>query len=585
MRVKYLVITALTATLSLWAVPNPILNVMKTELDRSMNKLQIEHEHKPYFISYYLIDRAEFSTSAKLGALMDSSDTHTRLLTAQVRVGDYKFDNMPSADQIYDYDPEKGKSDEEYRRIPVPLTDDTLLLSRALWLATDIRYKQALKQYSRKEGQRATEVSEARSDDFSREKPVTYVGDEVRVEVDRQKWEKEVKELSTLFREYPDIQESSVSFSVEARNNYFCSSEGSQIQDGSLAYWIRISASTQADDGMWVRSFRNFFGWTEDELPGDSTIRKEIKALAGEVIALKNAPVMEAYVGPALMEGRAAAVFVHETYGHRLESQRLESRESGETFKDKVGSRIMPAFLSLYDDPTVKEYAGKPLNGSYLYDDEGVASRRTELITDGVLKGFLCCRKPIKGFASSNGHGRAQMEYAGYGDMPVSRQGNLILENSKPTSFTDLKNLLLAECRKQKKPYGLIFVRSEGGATNTGRSFMELFQSNPLLVYRVDAKTGKEELVRGVKFGGTPLAALNKIVAAGDDPEIFNGFCGAESGAVPAGLVSPSILLSEIEIAKEQASNRKPPILPPPSLPPSPSSPSNKGEGLSEPEL
>ena len=564
MRAKTLLVIGLLGIARIWAGPSPILDAMEAELDRSMEKLQLEGEKPPYFISYLLVDRNEFSTRASLGALMSSNDDHNRFLSVQVRVGDYTFDNMPAPEDLFDFSEEKQKEDDEYRKVPLPLTDDPDLLRHSLWLLTDMRYKWALKQYADKEGQRAREVEEERSDDFSKVEPVTYIGEEASFTVDTLRWQEKVKEYSALFTESPEILESSVSFSVEARTDYFASSEGSRIQQGKVFYWLRISASTKASDGMWVQSYRTFFGWDSEDLPADAEVKAEIRALIGEVIALRDAPVMEAYVGPALIESHAAGVFIHETYGHRMESHRLESKVYGETFKDKVGTKIMPEFISVCDDATIKEYQGKPVDGYYLYDDEGVAARRTELVKDGILVDFLCSRRPIIGFPESNGHGRAQMQSVGYGDVPVPRQGNLILETSKPTPYPKLKKQLLAECRKQKKPYGLIFVRSEGGSTNVGRYSMESFQSFPLLVYRVDAKTGEEELVRGVKFGGTPLAALGKITAAGDDPAVFNGRCGAESGAIPVALVSPSILLSEIEIAKEPAGKQKPPILPPP---------------------
>jgi len=565
MRAKILLVIAFLGFATLWAGANPILNTMQAELDRSMEKLQLEGEKPPYFISYLLVDRKEFSTKASLGALMASDDEHYRFLYVQVRVGDYTFDNMPAPEDLFDFSEEKQKEDAEYGKVPVPLTDEAALLRHSLWLATDMRYKWALKQFAKKEGQRLREVQEERSDDFSQEEPVTYIGEQASLTIEETKWEENVKNYSSLFKEYPEILESAVSFSAEARNDYFTSSEGSSIQHGKVYYWLRINASTKAPDGMWVRSYRNFFGWDESSMPDDDEVEAEIQALVNEVLALADAPVMEAYAGPALIESRAAGVFMHETYGHRMESHRLESKVYGETFKDKVGTKIMPEFISVCDDATIKEYQGKPLNGYYLYDDEGVAARRTELVKNGILVDFLCSRRPIKGFPNSNGHGRAMMQMVGYGDVPVARQGNLILETSKPTPFPKLKKLLLKECRKQNKPYGLIFVRSEGGATITGRGFMEAFESNPVLVYRVDARTGSQELVRGVKFGGTPLVALGKIMATGDDPRVFNGYCGAESGAVPVGLVSPSILLSEIEIAKQPAGIQKPPILPPPS--------------------
>jgi len=564
MRVKILLLIGLLAFLNAWASPSPILDAMNAELERSMSELQLEGEQAPYYIHYQLVDRKKFYTWASQGALMGSDNYHNRFLDVKVRVGDYEFDNSPLAEDLMGWDPDKSEHNNECEMIPVPLTDDPGLLRHALWLLTDLRYKWALKEYAKKEGERAREVEEDRSHDFTKVEPTTYTEDKGAYTVDQDAWDEKVKEYSSLFKAHPEILESKVSFSVEAKNDYFASSEGTRLQHGKVYYWLRVSASTKAPDGMWVESYRNFFGWNEEEMPSDEEVKMEIEALIGEVLALRDAPVMEAYVGPALIEAQAAGVFIHETYGHRLESHRIESKESGETFKDKVGTRIMPKFVNLYDDPTIKEYRGMPVDGYYLFDDEGVPSQRTDLIRKGVLVNFLCTRRPIKGFDESNGHGRAQMQQVGFGDVAVSRQGNLILESSDPVPFTKLKKQLLTFCKKQGRPYGLVFVRSEGGATFTGRGFMESFQSSPLLVYRVDARTGEEELVRGVKFGGTPLVALDKIVATGDDPAVFNGFCGAESGMVPVGLVSPSLLLSEIEIAKEPAGSLKPPILPPP---------------------
>ncbi|MBN2380392.1 TldD/PmbA family protein [candidate division WOR-3 bacterium] len=564
MRAKILLLAGLLAFLNLRASPSPILDAMEAELDRSMSELELEGEMAPYFISYQLVDRKEFYTWASQGALMGSDSTHNRFLDVKVRVGDYSFDNMPLPEDLGGWDQDENDHNEQYRKVPVPLTDDPAALRHALWLLTDLRYKWALKQYAKKEGERAREVEEDRSADFSKVEPVTYTEDEATYVVDQQAWDEKVKGYSRTFARYPEILESRVSFSAEARNDYFASSEGTRLQHGKVYYWLRVSASTQAPDGMWVESYRTFFGWNESDMPSDEAVRIEIEALVDEVLALRDAPVMEAYVGPALIEAQAAGVFIHETYGHRLESQRIESKVYGETFKDKVGKRIMPAFVSLCDDPTIKEYEGMPVNGRYLFDDEGVPAQRTELIRNGVLVNFLCSRRPVKGFPASNGHGRAQMEYPGYGDISVTRQGNLILETTKPVPISKLKKQLLSLCKKQKRPYGLIFIRSEGGSTGIDRYDMESFQSFPLLVYRVDANTGEEELVRGVKFGGTPLVALDKIVATGDDPAVFNGHCGAESGSVPVGLVSPSLLLSEIEVAKQPAGNLKPPILPPP---------------------
>jgi predicted Zn-dependent protease len=86
----------------------------------------------------------------------------------------------------------------------------------------------------------------------------------------------------------------------------------------------------------------------------------------------------------------------------------------------------------------------------------------------------------------------------------------------------------------------------------------------PLVVRKVFADGRPDELVRGVDIVGTPLTSFSKIVATGDDPEIFNGSCGAESGWVPVSAISPSILVTQIEIEKKAKEQEKPPILPPP---------------------
>jgi len=83
-------------------------------------------------------------------------------------------------------------------------------------------------------------------------------------------------------------------------------------------------------------------------------------------------------------------------------------------------------------------------------------------------------------------------------------------------------------------------------------------------VYRIYPDGRPDELVRGTDIVGTPLASFAKILATGDKPEVFNGYCGAESGNVPVSAVSPSILVSEIEIEKKAKSNDRPPLLPEP---------------------
>jgi predicted Zn-dependent protease len=281
-------------------------------------------------------------------------------------------------------------------------------------------------------------------------------------------------------------------------------------------------------------------------------MRKELEGLVA-------APINDPTVGPALLTGRAAAVFFHEVFGHRAEGHRQKDVTEGQTFSKKVNEQILPEFLSITDDTTMKKLGKQDLLGYYQFDDEGVPAQRVPLVDHGVLKGFEMSRSPLVGFARSNGHGRRQL-----GATPVSRQGNLIVQSSKTVSNAELRAKLIELIKAQGKPFGLLIDDIAGGFTFTGRGQPQAFQVLPLVVYKVYPDGRPDELVRGVDIVGTPLAALTKIVATGDTPEVFNGYCGAESGSVPVAAASPAILTSELEVQKKESSTDRPPILPPP---------------------
>ncbi len=278
--------------------------------------------------------------------------------------------------------------------------------------------------------------------------------------------------------------------------------------------------------------------------------------------ALRDAPVAEPYDGPALLSGRAAAVFFHEVLGHRLEGHRQKDEEEGQTFTKKIGQEVLPKFLSVSDDPTIKEIGGVKLAGSYAFDNEGTPSQRVDVIQDGILKSFLMSRMPIKDFAQSNGHGRNQP-----GLMPTGRQGNLIVTSSEKVPEDQMRQKLIDEVKKQGKPYGLYFDDIQGGFTLTQRGTPQAFQVLPVIVYKVYADGRPDELVRGVDIVGTPLAALTRIITTGDQQHVFNGVCGAESGSVPVSAVAPAMLFSEMEVQKRQHAHERQPILSPPGAP------------------
>jgi predicted Zn-dependent protease len=324
-------------------------------------------------------------------------------------------------------------------------------------------------------------------------------------------------------------------------------------------YRLELFIQGKADDGMDINRYYNF-DWNDPAgAPDDRAVLAQCAILQKEMEGLVNAPLVEPFAGPAMLTGRAAAVFFHEVFGHRSEGFRQKDITEGQTFASKVGEQILPEFISIIDDPTQSRLDSSILLGNYPFDDEGVAAQRVTLVDKGILRNFEMSRQPINGFPQSNGHGRRQVGLA-----PVSRQGNLIIESSRKVTNAELRRMLIAEVRRQGKQFGLLIDDIAGGFTFTGRGQPQAFQVQPLVVYEVFADGRPDVLVRGVDIVGTPLVSLTKIMATGDTYEVFNGYCGAESGSVPVAAAAPAMLISEMEVQKKQSSTDRPPILPHP---------------------
>jgi TldD protein len=355
------------------------------------------------------------------------------------------------------------------------------------------------------------------------------------------------------------VEQAVVLLIADHTRSYFVSSEGTKVVTEDGIFRVVIEAETRADDGMQLMRVETFQFSDPGKMPSEAQIAASAKRIADDLGALRKAPLAEPYSGPALLSGRAAAVFFHEVLGHRVEGQRQRGRDEGQTFAKKINERIMPEFLSVTDDPTQRSLSGLELSGWYRYDDEGMPAVRVEVVKDGVLKNFLMGRMPVKNFSHSNGHGRGQA-----GLMPVGRQGNLIVTSSKTMPEGQLRARFLEEIKKQGKPYGLYFEDIQGGFTLTSRSLPQAFQVLPVMVWRVYADGRPDELVRGVDIVGTPLTVLTQIAATGDRTSVFNGVCGAESGRVPVSAAAPAMLFSEMEVQKRKYGDTRPPILPPP---------------------
>lgn len=534
------------------AAPSAVLRAMEQELERSLQVLK-NAEPAPYYLGYTVTEQKRVEVQGSNGALLNSQEGRSRWLEVQVRVGSYELDNTRKVGDR----PGAGSSG----ATPVPVEDDALVLRRAMWLETDRQYRAASEALIKIQTgkQVKVETTEGQAPDFSRETPRTWYGPPAAFQLDRRPWEERVRRYTRFFSESPAVYNSIATFSVRAENEYQANSEGTRLQVGSRHYRLELFLQSKAPDGMDINRYSNF-DWTDaSRAPDDKEVMAAARRMLVELEALRRAPLVEPFAGPALLTGRAAAVFFHEVFGHRAEGHRQKDISEGQTFARKVGEKIMPDFISIYDDPTLPRLGATDLLGHYLFDDEGVPAQRVSLVEAGVLKNFLMSRSPLIGFPRSNGHGRRQV-----GLPPVSRQGNLVVASSRTVKNADLRAALIAELRRQGKPFGLLIDDIQGGFTFTGRGMPQAFQVIPLVVYRVYADGRPDELVRGVDLVGTPLVSLTKIVATGDTPEVFNGFCGAESGSVPVAAVAPPILIAELEVQKKETSTDKPPILPPP---------------------
>jgi TldD protein len=540
--------------------PAPVLlDAMTAELQRAFTSLgksagaSDQKQLPPYFLSYAVSDASFVSIRAQYGALADSSANHVRAADVQVRLGDPKLDNTHGT--------HRGSA---VNSMELPLNDDRDALARSLWLATNTGYGNALDNYLRVKTEAEVRAKEEdTSPDFSQEAPQVHVGRPAPpVVVDRAAWEERVRSLSKIFRQYPDVYQNMVVLTVQNETDYYASSEGSRIVAPHIQARLVVFAVTRADDGMDLFRAQTFEAETAAELPKQAELEAAIHELGKSLEALRKAPVTEPFNGPAILSGRAAAVFFHEVLGHRLEGQRQRGDEEGQTFTKEVGKEVLPTFLSVADDPTMIKFGDTWLSGTYEYDDEGQKARRVDLIDDGVLKTFLMSRLPIASFSASNGHGRAQT-----GRVPTGRQGNLIVTSTKKEPEAELRKQLIEEAKKQGKPYGLYFEDISSGFAVTTRSSPQAFQVIPLVVWRVYVDGRPDELVRGVSIVGTPLAAMKRILATGDKSEVFNGECGAESGTVPVSAVAPAMLVSEMETQKQAQGTARPPILPIPGAP------------------
>jgi TldD protein len=547
---RLVAVLALSAA-ALRAGDNVLLDNMSQELQRNYQALRQKADPAPYFMAYEVTDLETHEVGATLGVLNLSENGHNRYLDTTVRVGDWKLDNYRRA---------RGDRLHFTSGASLAIEDMPAALRNRMWLETDRVYRAAADRLIRiRTNQQVKAADRDQSDDFSPQESYAHAGPAFGTAFDSAYWAQMARAWSHDFRAYPDLLSSGVQITMTDDNRYLVNTEGTRIQQGRGFARVMISAGGKAKDGMDVSDFRTFEAFEPSGLPSADVIRAAVKKIGENVEALIAAPTAEPFVGPAIFSGRASGVFFHEIFGHRIEGHRQKDEAEGQTFTRSVGERILPEFLSVTFDPTLKSIAGTDLNGWYEYDDEGVPGQPVKAVENGILRGFLMSRSPIQGFDHSNGHGRRQP-----GLEVVSRQSNLLVSSTRKVSGEGLRRMLIDEIKRQNKPYGLYFEDITGGFTTTQRAGRQAFKVIPVIVYRVYADARPDELIRGADIVGTPLASFAKILATSDKPDVFNGYCGAESGSVPVSAISPAILISEIEIEKTSSGQDLLPLLPSP---------------------
>jgi hypothetical protein len=512
-----------------------LLEALLTELDRSKDRLKMEQVKPPYYIEYRVEDVENYDAEAAFGALLNSQRQHVRVLRVVVRIGEYRQDSF--------YGPGMGGA------TILPLDDDPIALRRQIWLMTDEAYKSAADAYAEKlSALKQFNADPNPIDDFAKAPVVTKVEPVAGIKVDEGAWKQTIQEMTNLFRKYPEVQTVSASARFSAVNQYFVNSEGTIVRNGHSSSTVTLNGAAQASDGMRLQ--RNPY-WTEarpEDLPKREELLKETTKALETLEALREAPIVEeSYRGPVLFAPDAADDIMAGLVGGNILGRKPQLGKPNRTvgaFANSYKTPILPKFLSVVDDPTMKEFDGKKLVGAYEVDSEGVPAQAVKVVDDGTLQNYLVGRQPIRDFPASNGHGRASPGTAAFPAI-----GTLIFKSSEPATAAELKKKLMAMAGDQTKPFG--YRVDTLGPGNT-----------PRLLYRVYASDGHEELVRGAVFNELDVRALrHDLVALGNDPLVSN-----RAGGVPQTIIAPSLLFDELEVKRADTSKEKLPEYPAPEI-------------------
>ncbi len=353
---------ALVLGISYASAQAPLTRILASELDRNFTILKKKGDPPPYFMAYEVTETESDVLSASRGALVGQNHAHIRILDVTVRTGDPKFDN---------YRVVNGQRPRFTPGMPVALDDNPAAIRESVWLATDRVYRGASQQLIRlKNDEKLRAAPQDGSDDFSKEDKQVFYGTAPKLKFDSAEWAARLRKISGEFTKYPGALNSDVSVEAQRVFKTLVTTEGTQIEQGRLFTRLVITANGKAPDGMDLSTFESFEVDDPAKLPKDSEILAAVQKAGANLTALLKAPPADPFVGPAILSGRAAGVFFHEIFGHRVEGHRQKDETEGQTFTKSVNMPVLPAFLSVVFDPTQEQFQGIPLNGSYQYDDE-----------------------------------------------------------------------------------------------------------------------------------------------------------------------------------------------------------------------
>jgi TldD protein len=541
-----------------------VFKAMQDELDRTMDKLQMENLERPYYVGYTINEFQIMEITAGFGALTKAEKEKRRYLSVDLRVGDYTFDNTNFIAGYWGIAPSYTS---------LTLEDDYDAIRHKIWLETDEAYKKALETLSQKKAYIQNRTITDLPEDFSQEKSHTYGEPKASLEIDSAYWVETMKDLSSIFAQYPSLNDWRIQFKKVASNQYFLNSEGSKNRQGESLICLEILVSTQAEDGQQIFDFKTHYFKDEKDLPDKDELKEEVKKLAQRISEVTQSETLTEYVGPVIFTQQAAGEFFRQLLAANiadprtplLADERLSFMIRKPKLVGKIDRMIMPDFLSVKDDPTISKWNNSLLIGGYDVDDDGVMAQPVSLVEKGKLVDLLMSRIPTKKVKGSNGHARGTVS-----STPKGRSTNLIIISEQKQSYDELKKQLIQYCKDLDLEYGIVIKRLKDKNLEMEKSFdLSYFMGGgrkekeltpPLEVYKVWVKDGKEEPIRGVEFEGVTVKTLKEISETANDYYVHNFLLGHDE-ELPASIVAPSILIEELELKETEAKATKPPYL------------------------